>query len=164
MAVLKSLLYVFTQCCTCVLCRLLHTRPICDRGPNDMDLVSPHIRQVDSVLVSLYWMLARALDHFKNLLYVVVTHCYILVPGKPQNSRPRCDRGSNALGFMSPHIGILKLIFKHGSLIMDRAEGRLEVHTSPSLNSGYLFKMRGLTHIKVYGGQVCALRWYLHWG
>ena len=50
----KSLLYIFTQCCTCVLCRLLHTRPICDRGPNDMDLVSPHIRQVDSVLVSLY--------------------------------------------------------------------------------------------------------------
>ena len=100
----------------------------------------------------------------QNLLCVVVTHCYILVPCKPRNSRPRCDRGSNALGFVSPHIGILKLIFKYGSLNMDQSERRLEVHTSPSLNSGYLLKMRGLTHIKVYGGQVCALRWYLHWG
>ena len=100
----------------------------------------------------------------QNLLCVVVTHCYILVPCKPRNSRPTCDGVSNGLGWVSPHIFILNLIFKYGSLNMDRAEGRLEVHTSPSLNSGYLFKMRGLTHIKVYGGQVCALRWYLHWG
>ena len=105
-----------------------------------MVLVSPRIRQVDSVLVSLYWMLVRALDHFKNLLYVFVTHCYILVPGKPRNSRPTCDRGSNTLVFLSTHIGILKLTFKYGSLNMDQAEGRLEVHTSPYLNSGYFVK------------------------
>ena len=156
--VLKWLLYVFTQCCTSVLCRVLHTRPICDRGPNDMVLVSPRIRQVDSVLVSLYWMLVRALDHFKNLLYVVVTHCYILVPGKPRDSRPTGDRGSNALGLVSTHIGILKLIFKYGSLNMDQSGRRLEVHTLLYLNSGYLVKNACTSPYKVYGGQVCALR------
>ena len=85
-------------------------------------------------------MLVRALDHFKNLLYVVVTHCYILVPGKPLNSRPTCDGVSNALGLVSPHIGILKFVFKHGCLNMDQSGRRLEVHTLLYLNSGYLVK------------------------
>ena len=100
----------------------------------------------------------------QNLLYVVVTHCYILVPGKPLNSRPTCDGVSNALGLVSPHIGILKFVFKHGSLNMDQSGRRLEVHTLLYLNSGYLVKNACTSPYKVYGGQVCALRWYLHWG